>query len=465
VSEGKSFDKLSPNGKQAIPSASIKPTPDDRRELNRAIWAIALPSMLTNVATALFGIADLWVIGQLGQAEPQAGVELGAKFMLGLLVVFNFLRSGTVALTSQAAGRGDDEAQAATLARALGLALAIAIVLLALKPVAIPWGLNLLQAEGGVAREAGIYVAIRYWGGLPWLANVALMGWLIGRRRVKAVLWTEILSNAVHIALDLLFVLSFGWGVAGVAAATLISEGGKTLALLLVTARQEPARAALAAARRRATWDAASMGALLRLNRDLFLRTLLLTAAILLLTRQGAQQGPLVLAANGILYQLFILSALVLDGFESAAQVLCGEAVGARDRRRFDALVKALLIWGLAGGAVFSLVYAVAGARFAGSFSTDPAVAAMTLAYMPWAVLLPVLGVSSYVFDGIYIGATWTRALLITMGAACAVYAGAIFAAGGMGNHGLWLAFSLFLAARAAAQAAMLPGLRRRTFE
>jgi MATE family multidrug resistance protein len=206
------------------------------------------------------------------------------------------------------------------------------------------------------------------------------------------------------------------------------------------------------------------MGALLRLNRDLFLRTLLLTAAILLLTRQGAQQGPLVLAANGILYQLFILSALVLDGFESSAQVLCGEAVGAKDRRRFDALVKALLLWGLAGGISFSLLYALAGAGFAASFSKDPAVVATTLAYVPWAVLLPALGVSSYVFDGIYIGATWTRALLITMGTACAAYAALLWVAADLGNHGLWLAFSLFLAARAAAQAAMLPGLRRRTF-
>jgi MATE family multidrug resistance protein len=404
------------------------------------------------------------VIGQLGEAELQAGVEVGAKFMMGLLIVFNFLRTGTIALTAQATGRGDEEAQAATLARALGLALAIGLVLLALKPVAIAWGMDLLAARGGVAREAQVYVGIRYWGGLLWLANVALTGWLIGRRRVRAVLWTEIGSNLIHVGLDLLFVLVFGWGVAGVAAATLLSEGGKTLALLAVTALEGPARAALAAAGRSATWSASDMGALLRLNRDLFLRTLLLTAAILLLTRQGAQQGPLVLAANGILYQLFILSALILDGFESSAQVLCGEAVGARDRRRFDALVRALILRGLAGGALFSLVYAAAGGALAASFSTDPAVVATTLAYVPWAVLLPVLGVSSYVLDGVFIGATWTRAMLITMGAACAVYAVCLFASAGMGNHGLWLAFSLFLAARAAAQAAMLPGLRRRTF-
>jgi MATE family multidrug resistance protein len=161
---------------------------------------------------------------------------------------------------------------------------------------------------------------------------------------------------------------------------------------------------------------------------------------------------------------LFILSALILDGFESAAQVLCGEAVGAFDRPLFERLVRALLLWGLAFGALISLVYAVFGARFAASFSTDPAVVATTLTYYRWAVLLPVLGVAAYVFDGIFIGATWTRAMLVTMGAACAFYALALWAAGPLGNHGLWLAFTLFLVARAAAQAAVLPGLERRTF-
>ena len=439
-------------------------TGDQRTGLSAAIWAIALPSMLTNVATALFGLADLWVIGRLGDAEAQAGVELGAKFMLGLLIVFNFLRSGTVALTAQAAGRGDDAAQAATLVRALGLAVALGLGLLLVMPLAIPAGLDLLYARGGVAEEARTYVGIRYYGGLLWLVNAALVGWLIGRRRVRAVLWTEVAANFIHIALDALFVLVFGWGVAGVAFATLSSEGGKTLALALIASRQEPARAALACARARATWSGTAIGALLRLNRDLFLRTLLLIAAVLLMTRDGAHEGPLVLAANGIIYQLFILSALILDGFESAAQVLCGEAVGRGERARFRELVRALLLWGLGGGAAISALYLVAGDAFAASFSTDPAVVATTLAYAPWAVLLPLIGVTSYIFDGIYIGATWTRSLLATMAAAFAVYAVLLLATGPLGNDGLWLAFSLFFVARAAGQALLLPRLIRLTF-
>ena len=434
------------------------------RGLHRAIWAIALPSILTNVATALFGIADLWVIGQLGQAEAQAGVELGAKFMMGLLVVFNFLRTGTIALTAQAAGRGDDPAQAATLVRAVGVALLIGFGLLALMPVAIPAGLELLHARDGVAAAAGTYVGVRYWGGILWLANAALVGWLIGRRRVREILAIEIAANLLHIGLDLLFVLGFGWGVAGVAWATLLSEALKLAAVALVVAREEPAAFALRLASRRDTWARAPLAGLLRLNRDLFLRTLLLTGAILLLVRDGAFEGPVVLAANGILYQLVTLSTMILDGFESAAQVLCGEAVGARDRRRFDRLVRFILLWGLGFGTLIGLTYAVAGATLATSFSTNPEVIGATLHYLPWAVVLPLLGVSSYVFDGVYIGATWTRAMLLTMAIAFAIYGALLLVTGPLGNHGLWLAFSLFLVARAAGQASLLPRLVRATF-
>ena len=432
--------------------------------LHRAIWAIALPSMLTNVATALFGLADLWVIGQLGDAEAQAGVEIGAKFMFGMLIVFNFLRTGTIALTAQAAGRRDDPEQAATLARGLGAAMAIGLLLLLIMPLAIPLGLDILHARGGVAEEARAYVGIRYWGGLLWLLNAALIGWLIGRRRVRAVLAIEVAANILHIGLDIAFVLGFGWGVAGVAFATLSSEALKLLAAVAIAAREPPAASIWPSLMSRATWARNEVGALARMNRDLFLRTLILTGAILLLVRDGAHEGTLVLAANGILYQLFILSALILDGFESAAQVLCGEAVGARDRALFSRLVKALLLWGLAGGALISLVYALAGEPFAASFSTDPDVVATTLTYFPWAILLPLLGVSSYVFDGIYIGATWTRSLLLTMVAAVFVYGAILLATGPLGNHGLWLAFSLFLLVRALAQAALLPRQMRSTF-
>ncbi|MFN3523411.1 MAG: MATE family efflux transporter [Phenylobacterium sp.] len=432
--------------------------------MHRAIWAIALPSMLTNVATALFGLADMWVIGRLGEAAAQGGVEVGAKLLMTLLIVFNFLRSGATALTAQAAGRGDDEAQAAVLTRGVAAALAIGAVLLLAWPAVVGLGLRMLGAEGEVAQMARTYVDIRYAGGLAWLVNAALTGWLIGRRRMRAVLGVEIGANLFHIALDLALVLGLGLGVAGVAAATLASETAKLAALAAIVARQAPARRALALVREPATWRAGELSALFALNRDLFARTLLLMSATVLLTRAGAQQGAVVLAANAILYQLFMLSALILDGFESAAQVLCGEALGARDRARFRRLVGAVLTWGLGAAAAISLAYLFGGRGLAASFSADPQVVAATAAYAAWAVALPLCGVVSFVFDGVYIGASWTRAMLVGMAAALAVFVVLLILTRPLGNHGLWLSFTLFFLARAAGQALMLAPLSRRSF-
>jgi len=268
----------------------------------------------------------------------------------------------------------------------------------------------------------------------------------------------------VHVALDLTLVLGLHLGVAGVAVATLSSETLKFAALIAMAAREAPARRALALVRARATWRAGELLALFRLNRDLLGRTALLMTATVLLTRAGARQGATVLAANAILYQLFMLSALLLDGFESAAQVLCGEALGARDRLRFDAVVRANLIWGVGAAVLVTVVYAVGGARFAAAFSTDPAVIATTRAYIGWAVAMPLAGVASFVFDGVFIGSSWTRAMLVSMGAALVVFVAGLFAFGALGNHGLWLAFTLFFLARTAGQAWLLPGLSRRAF-
>jgi len=434
----------------------------------RQLWSIALPAMLTNVATAMFGIADMWAIGRLGDASAQGAVELGAKFMLGLLNVFNFLRTSTVALTAQGSGRGEGKsgsgAQGETLARAMAAALAIGALLVMAMPWTVAAGLDMLHATGQVRQDAQAYVAIRYWAGPVWLINCVLVGWLIGRRRLRFVLGVEITANVVHIALDLLLVLVVRWGVAGVATATVSSEILKFALLAAVVVREGAAHEALAALRRRSTWARADMMRLFALNRDLFARTLLLTAALLIFARSGAQAGPVTLAANGILFQLFMLATLLLDGFESAAQVLCGEALGAGARGRFTAAVRAALIWGLVTGLALSCFYAVAGPRLAGAFSTDPQVIAATGDHALWLALLPVLGVVSFVLDGVFVGAGWTRAMLGTMAAALALYLALLASLAPLGNHGLWAAFAALFGARALGQALVLPRRARRSF-
>ncbi|GGZ09914.1 MATE family efflux transporter [Novosphingobium colocasiae] len=428
------------------------------------VWTIAVPAMLTNLATALFGLADMWTIGRLGDAAAQGGVELGAKYMFGLLGVFNFLRTSTVALTAQAVGGGDREMQAATLARAFVVALGIGALLVLAMPLSIPFGLGLLAAGGAVHDHAQQYIEIRYWAAPAWLVNCALTGWLIGQRRVRAVLVVEVSANVLHIALDLLFVIGLHFGVAGVAMATLCSELLKFAALAGIVLCRPEGRAALGLAARRATWHRRALLRLFSLNRDLFLRTVLMTLGLLLFARVGAQQGATTLAANGILFQLLMLSTLILDGFESAAQVLCGEALGARSRDRFLAVLRATMLRAAIVALALAAIYALAGGWLAALFSTDPAVVAQCMRYVGWVAVLTVVGVVSYVFDGVFVGAGWTRAMLLTMMLALLAYLAMLWLVEPFGNAGLWAAYGVMLLLRGGGQAVALPALIRSSF-
>ena len=427
--------------------------------LDRQILAVALPAMLTNVAVAAVGLADVWVIGQLGQASLQAAVEVGAKlffFVAGLSIC---LRFGTTGLTAQAAGTDDTREQAAVLARALALALLFAAAVAALRWLIVPVGIGALGASGGVAAGAAAYLALRYWALPAAVLSTTLSGWLIGRRSLRAVLAVEIGYNLVHIALALWLVRHLGWSVRGVAAASLAAEWLKLVVLGTIAGAAPPARLVRAVVADAATWTRDRLAALLRLNRDLFVRTLVLLLAIMVFTRAGALLGTTVLAANAVLWQLFLLGGMILDGFEAAAQVLGGEAYGARDGPRFARLARHLLGWMAATAVVLGLACAAGGDALTAQFSRDPRVVAALAEYRVWLIVLPLLASASFVFDGLFIGASWTRAMLVSMAWSFAAFAGALWLTRGIGNHALWGSYALTFVVRGGVQAWLLRGL------
>ena len=428
----------------------------------RVIWVIALPAMATNVATALIGLGDMWIVGRLDDAAAQGAVDVGAKLFALLFTVMNFLKTGTTGLVAQGGEREGPEAQAATLIRGLFIGLVLAAALLLLKPLLLPLLLDLLGAEGAVRDNAAIYAGIRYWTAPGVFANLALIGFLVGRRQVRAALVIEVLYNLANVGLGLWFVLGLGYGIAGIGWSSFIAEYAKLAGtvLFILTVAGAPLRAVIAA-RGNVRWRA--LRPFLAVNRDLFLRTLVLMAAIAALTRLGAERGAVVLAANGIIYQLFIFSALLLDGFENAAQVLNGERFGAKDREGFTAYIRAILVRGIAAAALLAGAFALVADPVLRSFAATPAVAAEAIRHAHWLVVIPFAGVASFVFDGVFVGASWTRALLLSMAGAAALYALSLWLTWPLGNDGLWLSFSLFLLVRAALQALMIPGLARRT--
>ena len=439
---------------------AARPAPIDKR----AIWAIALPAMVTNVATALIGIGDMWIVGQLGDAPTQGAVDVGARLFAVLFTVMNFLKTGTTGLVAQEGTRAGNDAQVAMLVRGLAVGLVIAAILLIAKPVLLPAALGLLGASGEVLEAARVYAEIRYWSAPAVMANLALIGFMVGRRQMTAVLIFEVAYNLTNIALGLWFVLGLDWGIAGIGWSSLIAEYAKLVAVGLFLARGDILARLKRCLAEKGTLGWSALKPSLSVNRDLFLRTVVLTIALAALTRLSAERGAVVLAANGILYQMFIFTALLLDGFENAAQVLNGERAGARDRKGFSAYLGAILLRGIAAAALVAVGFALFADPVLASFAATTAVEAVAQDLGIWLIIIPFAGVASFVLDGIYVGASWTRALLLTMMGAAAIFALSLWLTWPLGSHGLWLSFTLFLTARTVLQLGAIPMLLDREF-
>lgn len=434
-------------------------------ELQRRILALAVPAMLTNIATALIGLVDLWVVGQLGNAIWVAAVGMGSTAFWLTVSALNFLRTGTTGLTAQALGRADAAEGRAILLRALVLGLLLGMVLLAGAPWLLEPGLALFNAEPAVTAASHDYLAIRWWALPLALVNFAAVGWLLGHAHARTVLAVEVGYNLTNAALSILLVLGLGLGIAGLAWASAAAELAKSLALAACIAGLAGRSTLGAAMAQRGVFALTALRRLWSVNGNLFARTLALMFTIFLFNRLSAQQGATIQAANYILFQLFMLATLMLDGFEVSAQVMCGARAGARDCDGFRRVTFATLKTGMMTALLLAAGFAIAGGVIIGLFAPDAATREAARAVLPWLVLLPLAGAPSFVYDGVYIGATWTRAMLLTMllGTALMLLLVPLMHTG-LANHGLWLAYTAFLLGRSTAQALWTPALIRRGF-
>ena len=430
----------------------------------RAIWAIAIPAMVTNVATALIGIGDVWIVGRLGDPAAQGAVDIGARLFALLFVAVNFLKTGTTGLVAQAGRREGLAGQNATLLRALFIGTILAAALLVAKPLLQPNLIALLGAEDQVATEANIYVDIRYWSAPAFFANLGLIGYLVGQRRMRAVLFVEVAYNLLNVALGSFLTLWLDFGIAGIGWSSLVAELVKLAMVAALVLRGKSALSQMRTAAQVGILARDKLVPFLAVNRDLFLRTVILTVCMAVVTRIGAEQGAITLAANAIIFQLFVFTALLIDGFENAAQVLCGEALGDRDRKQFKEYASAILWRGMIVGAALSAAFALGGAALLQSFAATDAVFAEANSVSIWLLVFPLVGAASFVFDGVFVGASWTGALLLGMIGSAAVFASSLWLLLPFGNTGLWASFAIFLGVRAVFQAGMMPGLTRRSF-
>ena len=431
-----------------------KPAVDPGPMTNRRIWRIAGPIILSNATVPLIGAVDTGVVGQMGLAAPIGAVGLGAVVLATVYWIFGFLRMGTSGLAAQAHGRRDWPESSAILMRALLVAGGAGLVLVALQVPLLWAAFSVAPGSAEVERMASSYLSIRIWGAPATIGLYAVTGWLVATERSRGMVAVQLWVNGLNLGLDLWFVLGLGWGVEGVAFASLIAEWSG-LALGLWLCRSAFAGPVLAAARARLA-DAQALRLMLDVNRDIMIRSVVLQLCFTTFIFLGARQGDVTLAANQVLLQFLEITAYALDGFAFAAETLVGQAVGARSPLALRQATRLALVWGFTGAAVLALVFAVFGGPIIDLMATAPEVRTEARHYLAWLVVAPLIGSAAWTWDGVFIGATLTRTMRQTMLLCAAIYMATLaLLLPAFGNHGLWAALMVLNLARS-----VLLGLR-----
>ncbi|MCB1386957.1 MAG: MATE family efflux transporter [Nitratireductor sp.] len=447
-----------------FPPLSPQPSQHPARPFDvthRMVLGLAVPMTLAYLTTPVLGLVDTAVAGRLGSAAAIGGLAVGAVIIDVAYTTMNFLRSGTTGLTAQAVGAGEEKEKQAVLFRSLLIALAAGLLIIALAPAILRAGLGLMAPGEAVAGATRRYFEIRVFGSPFAFANYALLGWLIGLGRAGLGLTLQLVLNGTNVALSVLLGLTLGYGLPGIAAATLIAEftamviGGAICWRLL-----DPAvRPSWARVR-----DKAALMRIANLNADIMLRSFLLLFAFAFFTAQGAKLGETVLAANAVLFNFFLIAGYFLDGLATAAEQIVGRAVGARHRESFWRGIWLSSLWNGGMALALTVFLLVFGYWLIDLITTLEPVREEAYRWMTLAALTALTGVAAFQMDGIYIGATWSREMSMMMVVSFILYLAVWWLLRDWGNLGLWLSLHVFLAARGITLSLRLPVRARQIF-
>ncbi len=414
---------------------------------DREVWRIAAPMILSNISVPLLGMVDTGVVGHLDSPAYLGAVAIGATIFTFIYMGMNFLRMGTTGIAAQAFGADDHAGLKASLGQAVIVGLFIALLLMLLQ---VPIGnLSLAVLGGDVETQAfaAEYFSVRIWSAPGTLANYALIGWFIGLQNARVPLAIFLTINLTNIALDLLFVLVLGMKVEGVALASVIAEYSGFLvggAFALRELRHHKGEWPLDR-----LFNLRAYRAFFAVNANLFIRTMALMSVFAFVTAWGARLGPLVLAANAVLMNFQMLTALGLDGIAHAAEAMVGKAIGERRRDALETAVKLTLKWSVWFALGFTVVFIVGGRMIVDLLTDLDDVRFTAYLFLPWLIASPLISVWCFLYDGVYVGATRAREMRdIMVFSALLVFLPAWFVTQAFGNHGLWFAFLLFLASR-----------------
>lgn len=427
--------------------------------IHHEILRLALPSIISNITVPLLGLVDLTIVGHLGSEVYIGAIAVGTMIFNVLYWLLGFLRMGNSGMTSQAFGRRDGQAVHTILVRSLLMATGMGVLFIVLQRPLCDVALWVMHPSAEIAAAAHTYFAICIWSAPAVLALYALNGWFVGLQTTKVPMFIALFQNVVNILLSVGFVIVMHMKIEGVAWGTMLAQwAGALLAAFLAFRKlhkqplpQQPHKIAL-------RWMDFFV-----VNRDIFLRTLFLVAVNLSFTSFGARSGDVVLSANTLLLTFFTLFSYVMDGFAFAGEALCGKSFGAANVQRFQTYVVQLMKWGLGMALLFSMVYFLGGHLLLRLLTNNESVLGMAAHFLGWVVLIPLAGFMAFVYDGVFIGATMTRHMLLsTLLSAAVFFASYALLSSTLHNHALWLAFILFLLTRGLVLQGLLPHIQHK---
>lgn len=415
--------------------------------MNKSILKIAVPAILSNVIVPLLGLVDLTIAGHIGDAVTIGAVSVGATMFSLTYWNFGFLRMGTSGLTAQAYGARDRRQMSVMLFRSVALALLLGIAIVALQSP-IRWLLlAAISPSEAVHTHASQYFSIIIWGAPATLATMSLTGWFIGMQNSTYPLAVSMVVNVVNIVCSLCFVFAMRLGFIGISLGTLAAQWCGFILSAFFAARMM--RKETLGYAPRVEEMLRGLGRFFSVNRDIFLRSLCVMAVMLFFTATGARSGNMTLAVNALFMQLYLLYSHFMDGFAYAGEALVGKYAGAADKHSLRRCVSHLFAWGWSLAAIFAFAYGVFNHEVMSLFSDKPEVVAFAAAYRWWIALAPIAGMAAFIWDGVFVGLTATRQMLLSLAGATAVYFTIYFLFPlADANDCLWTAFLAYLAVR-----------------
>lgn len=429
---------------------------------NREILRLAIPSIISNVTVPLLGLVDLSIVGHIGNEDYISAIAVGSMIFNVMYWLLGFLRMGTSGMTSQAFGREDTMECIRILVRSLTIGLAFGLLFI-LTQSGLEWGLlRLMNTPEASWEYVTTYFQIVIWGAPAMLGLYSLTGWFIGMQDTRTPMVVAILQNLVNILASLSLVFVLGWGIAGVAAGTLLAQWIGFLVALLGAWKRLPKVNCLRIGQGLGTDSWSRLVRVLSVkaawinfflvNKDIFLRTLCLIVVNFYFTSAGGKQGAMMLAVNTLLMTLFTIFSYVMDGFAYAGEALSGKYYGAGDKQGLHVTVRNLFQFGFLMAVVFTGLYMIGGTGFLHLLTDDDAVVEAARPYLPWACFIPVVGVTAFILDGVFIGLTDTKGMLFSTVMAMVLFFIVYFVfRDWLANYALWLAFLSFLLMRGAA--------------